>query len=181
MLVDVAVGIHCRNDRHAIGNRQRRLEAFGQALRHVGPDPKAIDHDLDRVLLAQTECGQFAVQIVHRAIDPDPNETLGSQVPEQVLMLALALANHWRQQHQTCALGQVQAGIDHLADGLGIQYLTVFRAARRADPGEHQAQVVMHLGHGADGRSRIVTGRLLLDRDRRTQAFDMVKIRLFHH
>src|SRR5690606_22090882 len=54
-------------------------------------------------------------------------------------------------------------------------------AARLADAGVEQAQVVVDLGDGADGRARIVRGRLLLDRDRRRQPLDVVDVGLVHH
>ena len=39
----------------------------------------------------------------------------------------------------------------------------------------------MDLGHRADGRARILRCRLLLDRDRRRQAVDLIDVRLLHH
>ena len=54
-------------------------------------------------------------------------------------------------------------------------------AARDADARVQQAQVVVDLGDGADGGARVVRGRLLLDRDRRRQAFDVVDVGLLHH
>ena len=71
--------------------------------------------------------------------------------------------------------------VDHLADGLRLQRVVVVRAARRADARVQQAQVVVDLGDGADGRARVVRGRLLLDRDRRRQALDVVDVGLLHH
>jgi hypothetical protein len=54
------------------------------------------------------------------------------------------------------------------------------RAIRIADAREQQAQVVVDLGDRADGRARVVAGRLLLDRDRRRQALDQVDVGLLH-
>ncbi len=51
----------------------------------------------------------------------------------------------------------------------------------RADAGEQQPQIVVDLGHGADGGARVLRRGLLLDRDRRRQARDMVDVGLFHH
>ena len=39
----------------------------------------------------------------------------------------------------------------------------------------------MDFGHRADGRARVLRGRLLLDGDRRRQAVDLVDVRLLHH
>src|SRR5690606_24860373 len=53
--------------------------------------------------------------------------------------------------------------------------------ARDADARVEQAQVVVDFGDGADGRARVVRGRLLLDRDGRGEALDVVDVRLLHH
>ena len=53
------------------------------------------------------------------------------------------------------------------------------RAVRIADAREQQPQVVVDLGDGADGRARVVRGRLLLDRDRRRQALRSGRRRAF--
>jgi hypothetical protein len=50
----------------------------------------------------------------------------------------------------------------------------------RAGAREQEAQVVVDLGDRADGRARVVRGRLLLDRDRRRQALDDVDVGLVH-
>ena len=49
-----------------------------------------------------------------------------------------------------------------------------------ADPRPEQAQVVVDLGHRADGRARVARGRLLVDRDRRREALDRVDVGLLH-
>src|SRR5262249_12917404 len=49
-----------------------------------------------------------------------------------------------------------------------------------ADAGEQQPQVIIYLGLSRDCRARISSGVLLTDRDRRTDADDLVHIRLVH-
>ena len=49
-----------------------------------------------------------------------------------------------------------------------------------ADAGVEHAQEVVDLGDRADGRPRVVAGRLLRDRDRRAQAADVVDVGLGH-
>ena len=49
-----------------------------------------------------------------------------------------------------------------------------------AQPGDQDAQVVVNLGDRADGRARRVAQVLLLDGDRRRQAFDVIELRLLH-
>ena len=53
-------------------------------------------------------------------------------------------------------------------------------AVRLADPRPQQPQVVVDLGHRADGRARVARGRLLVDRDRRRQPLDRVDVGLVH-
>ena len=51
---------------------------------------------------------------------------------------------------------------------------------RRAQPRHQDPQVVVNLGHGADGRAGRVPHVLLLDRDGRRQTFDVIERRLLH-
>ena len=106
---------------------------------------------------------------------------LATQFAEDVLVLALAIGDHRRQHHDARIFRQREHLIDHLAHGLRRQRLTVIRAARFADARKQQAQVVVDFGDGADGRTRVVRRRLLFDRDRRRQPFDVVDVGLFHH
>jgi len=171
---------HRRHQRDAVGQAQRGLEGLGQALLQVGTHLETVDHDLDGVLLLLVQLGQV-VEFVELAVDPRADEALGAHFLEHREVLALALANDRREQHQLGALGHRQYLIDHLADGLRLQRDVVVRAARRTDAGIEQAQVVVDLGDGADGGARIVRGGLLLDGDRRGQPFDGVHVGLFHH
>ena len=54
------------------------------------------------------------------------------------------------------------------------------RAVPLPDAGVQHAQVVVDLGDRADGRARVLAGRLLRDRDRRAQAADVVDVGLGH-
>ena len=60
------------------------------------------------------------------------------------------------------------------------QRQVVVGAIGRAGAREQQPQVVVDLGHRADGRARVVAGGLLLDGDRRRQALDQVDVGLLH-
>ncbi|MNC69841.1 hypothetical protein D3C75_1205820 [compost metagenome] len=92
------------------------------------------------------------------AVDPRTDEALGAQFLEHRQVLTLALADHRGEQHQLAALRQGQHLVDHLADRLRLQRHVVVRAARGADAGVEQAQVVVDLGDGADRRARVVRG-----------------------
>jgi hypothetical protein len=131
------------------------------------------------VLLAQRE-RRNDVEFMQRAVDARAHETLGAQLLENLKMFALALADHRRQQHVAVFRIQRERSVDHLADGLRFERDAMVRAARRADTREQQAQIVVHLGDRADRRTRIVRSRLLLDRDRRRQALDVVDVGFLH-
>src|SRR6185312_2074807 len=70
--------------------------------------------------------------------------------------------------------------IDHLRDGLALDGQAGGGRVGDADPRIEQTQIIVDLGHGADGRAGIFRGGLLLDRDRRRQAFDQIDIGLLH-
>src|SRR5713226_10784594 len=96
-------------------------------------------------------------------------------------MLALAVA------HDRCVDGEPRTFLDaqHLVDDgvdrLAGDRLAADRAVRTADPRVQEAEVVVDLGDRADRRARVPRGRLLVDRDRRAEAVDVVDIRLLHH
>ena len=53
-------------------------------------------------------------------------------------------------------------------------------AIRAAGARPQQAQKIVDLGGGGDGRARIARGVLLADRDRRRDAVDLIDVRLLH-
>ena len=78
------------------------------------------------------------------------------------------------------ALGHLHDLVDHLAHGLALDGQAGGRRIGHADAGIEQAQVVVDLGHRADGRARVLRRGLLLDGDRRRQALDGIHVRLLH-
>ena len=114
------------------------------------------------------------------ASDPETDKPLRLHLLEEFEMLAFAVRDDRRQDHQPRVFGQGQHRIDHLRYRLRLQRDAVIGAIGRADPRVQQAQVVVDFGHRADRRARVVRGGFLLDRDRGRQAFDQVDVRLFH-
>ena len=175
----LAATVHLQRDGAAVGVAQRGLEGFGEALAHVVAHLEAIDDDVDIVLLRLGELRQ-RVDLVDLAVDAQAGEALRAQLGEELVLLALAPGDHRRQDHQLGLGRQREHVVDHLRHRLRRQRLLVFGAERRAGTREQQAQVVVDFGDGADGRARVVAGRLLLDRDRRRQALDQVDVGLLH-
>ena len=172
-------GVELERNRAAVGDAQRGFEALGKALLHIGAYTQPIDDDIDVVLLVLFQLRQLG-RLDHRAVDAKAHEALRQHVLEQLGEFALALAHHRREDHQARALGQREHRVDHLADALRLQRKVMIGAIRCSGARIQQAQVVVDLGDGAHRRARIVRGGLLLDADRRAQAFDHVDVGLVH-
>src|SRR5262249_11046651 len=75
-------------------------------------------------------------------------------------------------------LRQGEDAADDLLAGLGGDGPAALRTVALADAGVEDAQVVVDLGDGADGRARVAAGRLLLDADGRRQAGEVIDVGL---
>ena len=163
----------------AVGEIQRRLDRVGEPLLGGGLDGEAVDHHLDVVLLLLLQRRRVG-QRVHDPVDADPAVALGVELVEQVDELALAGAHDRREHLEAGALVHGEHLVDDLLRGLLGDALTAHRAVRGAGAGVEQAQVVVDLGDGADGRARVAVRRLLVDRHRGRQALDEVDVGLVH-
>jgi hypothetical protein len=165
--------------RDAARKTQRRLDRVGQALADIGLHHEPVDDDLDRVFLLLVEI-DLVTQLFDLAVDPDAREALFADLLEQLRVLALAPANHRREELDARALGQRHHLIDDLFGALGAHFATALVTVRLPDAREQQAQVVVDLGDGADRRTRVARGRLLVDRDRGREALDVIDVGLLH-
>ena len=91
--------VHLDGDRAAVADAQRRLVRFGEPLLHVGAHAQPVDDDLDRVLGVLREA-RHGVDLVHRAVDADADEALRAQLDEELELLALAVDDDRRDDHQ---------------------------------------------------------------------------------
>ena len=163
----------------AVGQVQRRLDRVGQPLLGGRLDRQAVDDHLDVVLLLLLELRRVG-QRVHHPVDAHAAVALRVELVEQVDELALAGPHHRREHLEPHALVHGEHLVDDLLRGLAGDPLTAHRAVRGAGPGVQQAQVVVDLGDGADGRPRVAVGGLLVDGHRRRQAFDEVDVGFVH-
>ena len=134
----------------------------------------------NRMLALAVERQRF-VELVHPAVDARPDVALGPQALDDLHVLALAVADHRGEQHEALAARARHDRIHHLADRLRFEHHAMVRAARLADAGEEQPQVVVDLGDGSDRRAGIVRRRLLLDGDGGRQPLDVFDVGLLHH
>ncbi len=135
-------------------------------MRQIRAYLEAIHHHFDGVLLVLLQRWEI-VQLVDGAVDTYPYETLGPKLFEELQVFPLPFLDHRCQQHQPAPFRKGHHLIHHLADGLGLQGVTMLGAAGFAGTGEQQTQVVVDLGHRADGGTGIVGGGFLLYGDGR--------------
>ena len=163
----------------ALGARDRRLDRVGEPLAQVVPHHEPVDHDGDVVLVLLVE-DDVLLEPAQLAVDLHAREAVGTQLLEELAVLALAPAHHRRQHHELGALGELHHLVDHLLRGLRGDRAAAVVAVGMAHPGPEQAQVVVDLGDRAHRRARVARGGLLVDRDGRAEALDRVHVRLVH-
>jgi hypothetical protein len=93
-------------------------------------------------------------------------------------MFPFLAPNQRRHDHESRSLGHRQHGIDDLRGGLAGDRAAAFPAIGFAGPCEQDAEVVVNLGGGGDGRSGVAGGGTLLDGDGGRQSLDLVDVRL---
>ena len=164
---------------HPLGELRGGLQRLGEALAHPLLHHQPVDDDRDVVLVLLVEL-DLLVEPAQLAVDHRARVALGAHLLEQLPVLALALADHRRQDHEPGALRERHHVVGDLLDRLAGDRRAALEAVRLADPRPEQAQVVVDLGHRADRRARVARGRLLVDRDRRRQALDRVHVGLLH-
>ena len=158
----------------------RGLDRLRQPGAQVRLHDQPVDDDLDRVLELLVE-DDLVLEHADLSVDLHAREPVCAQLLEDVLVLALAVADDRRVDRELRALLEPQHLVDDRLDRLPGDRPPADRAVRPPDPRVEQSQVVVDLGHGADRRARVARRRLLVDRDRRREALDRVHVRLLHH
>ena len=160
---------------------ERRLDRLRQPQAKVGLHDEPVDDDVDLVLELLVELGDAVVEHDLPSVDLRAREAFADQLLEDVLVLALAVAHERRVDREPRALIEPQHLVDDRVDRLAGDRLAADRTVRPAHPRVEQPEIVVDLGHRADGRTRVARRRLLVDRDRRAEAVDVVDVRLLHH
>jgi hypothetical protein len=155
------------------------LDRLGEAAAQVRLHHQPVDDDREVVFVLLVE-DDLLVEAAQLAVDQDPRVALEAELLEQFPVLAFAPAHDGRHHHEFRRLLEGHQPVDDLLLGLTGDLRPALGAVRGPDPCPEQPQVVVDLGHGADRRARVARGRLLVDRDRRREAFDRVDVRLLH-
>ena len=171
--------VHKIDEHEAFGLAEGGLDAFREPALDAGLHHKPVDHDLDAVLLFFVHRDRFG-KLFDRPVDPGAHIARGARGHELFPVLALASANDRRQDLDARAFGQGHDRIGHLLHGLGRDLPAALPAIGFADAREEQAQVVVHLGHGAHGGAGVLARGLLFDGDGRGEAVDGIHVGLVH-
>ena len=164
----------------ALGERDRSFDRLREPGAEIRLHHEPVDDDLDRVLELLVE-DDLLLEHPHLAVHLHAREPVGAQFLEDVLVLALAVADDRRVDRELRPFRQAQHLVDDRLDRLAGDRPPADRAVRPPHACVEQSQVVVDLGHRADRRARVPRRRLLVDRDRRREALDRVHVRLLHH
>ena len=172
-------GVRVGHDQTGLGIDRPTVVGALRTLRRLGvAHDVAVDHDFDRVALVLVELGGVG-DVVELPIHPDADEPLPPSGVHDAIALRLAVLDQRTEDEETGSLLQCDHLVDDLLDALALDRMAV-GAVRDADPREQQPQVVVDLCDGPHRGARIPTRALLVDRDRRREAVDLVDVRLLH-
>ncbi len=164
---------------HALAQGQRVFHTVCDPRAGVGPDDDAVHHHLDVVLAAAVDLRRL-VQRIRDAVHADAGVAGGADFVPQRSVFAAHLDLQRRQDVHPRA-GRLGHDLVHdFVDRLRADGNVAIRTVGLAQPSHQDPQVVVDLGHRADGRARRVAQVLLFDGDGRRQAVDMVDLGLLH-
>ena len=177
--------VHVQDDRAAIRDTQAGFKRLCQTLLNIGTDFDAVNHHINRVFFSFLQLWQIIrfvdACLVRATLNPEAHKTLRLHLFKQIQMLTFAVRDYRRQNHQLGFFRHRQHGVYHLRDRLRCQRIfRMVRAVRRTHAGVQQTQIIVDFRDCADGRTRVVRGRFLFNRNRRRQTFDQIHIRFFH-
>ena len=120
------------------------------------------------------------IQAAHLAVHQHPGVAGLAHMLKDILMLALAPVNNRRHHHKLSPGRQSQHLVHDLLHRLALNQTAALRTMRLANPGKEQAQIIVNFRNRAHGTAGIASRRLLVNRDRRAQALDIIHIRFVH-
>lgn len=153
---------------------QSQLDRLGEASFDLLFDDKPVDDYGDVVCFISVERGDGIVERVYFAIDFDSDKSLFADLLECPDVLAFSAPDDWGEGKNASLFGKAKNLIDDLLDGLLFYPPPAFVAMRYADIGEEQTEVIVYFRYCANGRAGVFADGFLLDRDRRTEPFDII-------
>ncbi len=156
---------------------ERELDALGEPPLEAVLQDEAIDDHVEVVNARAIEL-DLVSQIHHRAVDAGADEALAPEAFELQFQFALSRAGHRRKHAEARSFRHREEAVDDLLDRLRFDSLAAMGTMRNADARIEKTQVVGDFGHRADGGSRRLRERPLLDRDGGTQPLDSLDVGL---
>ena len=90
--------------------------------------------------------------MVHHSIERHAQESLGTEVLQDDVVGDLVRQAQRERDVKTCPLRDLHDRVADRLNRVGLDLATALRAEGVTDPGPQQAEVVVDLGRGADGR-----------------------------
>ena len=139
----------------------------------------AVNHHLDVVVLVAVYLHAWR-QLPDLAIDANVEVALAAHRLEELAVVALTTLDEWRQDENLLAGIVLLNHLDDLLLGIFHHRFARLIAIGLAGTGKEQTHVVVDFRGGANGRTRILVGGLLLDADDGRQACNLVDVRTLH-
>ena len=159
---------------------QRRIHGIRQPRPDAVADDEPVHDDLDGMRPGLVELDRIRADLDDFSVDPGPNEALALDPFEHVPEFPRLRPDKGRENND---LRVRRVGLDLIGNLLGGQLenrLARSRIVRLADRGEKEAQVIVNLRRGGNGRSGIGGGTPLLDGDGGGKSSDKIDLRLLH-
>src|SRR5439155_16653338 len=150
-----------------------------QANTDLVVDHEPVHDNLNSVFLSRVELhANIGRPCAETPLNPRADETFAREPFDYTAKFSPLGVYHGREQHHAVFRRQRQNPVNNVAGGLVSDRLAAGRTMRLPDVREQQAQVVINLRSGRDGRPGIRAGTALLDGNGRRQSFDEVHLRL---
>ncbi len=164
---------------HVPGQVQSLVQREDQPLLRARPEGEPIDEHLDPVVAAGIERDTL-LEADHAPVHAHAQVPLGGECGELLAEGSFTAAHHRGQHGDRGSGGQPPEPFRNLLRRLRGHRPLALRAVRAPEGREEDAQVVVDLGDGADGRPRMADRRPLLDRDGRAEPGHGLHVRLLH-
>ena len=157
---------------------ERGLDRIGEAggVEFSGHQP--VHHCFDGVAAGLFQFRGLLVEQDDPAVDPGPDESLGTNGVEHVAVFPLAAADEGGQDHHLLAGAQTHELFRDRLGRLGFEHPAAVGAVRCSDVGVEQPQIVVDLGDGGDGGAGGASGGALFDGDGGREPLDVFDLGL---
>ena len=164
------------DDDDVVRKIERDFDRLGETSLDTRFEHQAIDNHFYRVIAATIELDVF-VERSEGSVHANAREAAGAQGGELLLELALPSPHDRRKDVHALVVGREHDHVDDPLERLRGNLPSAQMAVRHSDVGEEQSEIVVDFRDRTDRRSRVRSGRLLLDGDRRRQAVDQSRRR----